>query len=151
MKRFILIINVVIVSCFAMSALSPIKWSASYKMLDEQEGIIILKADIENGWHLYGIELPKGGPKPTTFDFGASVGVKMLGEIKPSAEPIEKLDDIFRLKLCWWDSSVTFMQRFAIEKNNEYKINVEIEYMGCNEHSCLPPSRKKLSLEIKGK
>lgn len=134
-----------------MLALSPIKWAASFEMVNEREGIVVLKADIEDGWHLYGMDLPKGGPQATAFDFGSSVGVKFVGEIKPSANPVEKNDEIYQLKLNWWDSSVTFSRRFVVVENKEHKINIEVVYMGCNDHSCLPPRRDKLSLEIKRK
>lgn len=151
MKKIVIFILLIVSYCNALSALSPIKWTSSVKMIDEQEGIVIIKADIEDGWHLYGMELPKYGPNATEFDFDASVGVTLNGRVIPSVEPIEKNDDIFQMKLKWWDSSVTFMQRFVVTDNEHPKINLEIKYMGCDNKVCLPPSKEKISINIKRK
>ena len=63
---------------------SPIEWRVSVKMTSEKEGTLIMKAIIEPGWHLYGMELPDGGPKPTVFDLSGSQGIQYEGNITPS-------------------------------------------------------------------
>lgn len=57
---------------------NPVKWSQKIGMTSRDEGVMTFTANIENHWHIYGLDLPDGGPRPTKFDFkevaGAEVG-----------------------------------------------------------------------------
>lgn len=148
MKKSLVIIVLTILSAISLSAQNPIKWRSSIKMVSKTEGIVTMKAIIEPGWHLYGIDLPKGGPKATSFDFSSSVGIKLIGNVEPSAKPKVVHDKLFDLKLNWWEESLSFTQRFKLEGKGEAKVNATISYMGCNDETCLPPSTKTINIVV---
>lgn len=127
---------------------SPFGWRANVKMLSATEGEVIVKVTIANGWHLYGMNLPKGGPKSTSFDFSKSTGIKLIGKVLQSATPVSKFDSMFNLKLTYWTGSVTFRQKFKVTKPSVAKIEGVVNYMGCNDYTCSPPSTFKISKPI---
>lgn len=129
---------------------SPIKWRAFVKMTNETEGTVTLKAIIDEGWHLYGTTLPEGGPKATSIDFSESKGVKFLNNFTPSAKPVEKEDEIFGLKLNWWEKGVSFTRKFKLTgKKADAVLKGKVMFMGCNDETCLPPKTQSFNLPVK--
>lgn len=128
------------ISLSAQGPQSPFVWRANVKMLNQTEGELIMKVDIAQGWHLYGTNLPKNGPKPTRFDLSKSTGVKFVGSPKPSVNPVEKFDSMFNLKLNYWTGRVVFRQRFKVTGKQNPKIVGTINYMGCNDETCSAPA-----------
>lgn len=124
-------------------------WTSNVKMTSATEGEIILKVTIANGWHLYGMTLPKGGPKPTVFDFSASKGIKLIGSIKASQKPISKFDTMFNLKLTYWTGTVTFRQKFKVTNATNASAAGAVTYMGCNDNTCSPPAKYTFSKAVK--
>ncbi len=119
----------------------PIKWTEEVKMTSATDGVLTLRAAIDPGWHLYGFDIPDGGPKSTTITLNDVSGVKWIGEPTPSVKPIEKVDMIFHMKLSWWENSVTFTQRFKLDGVSGANITGTISFMGCNDTQCLSPSK----------
>ncbi len=123
--------------------INPISWTSRLEMTSGTEGIIQFKAKIESGWHLYGTRLPEGGPRPTSFNFDTLEGVELIGDPVPSQEPVEKVDMVFHLNLSWWADDVTFTQKFKItDSNGAYKIAGTISFQGCNDSSCMAPTKE---------
>lgn len=131
-----------------MSAQKPIKWRTSVKMTSKTEGVVTMKAIIENGWHLYGTNIPSGGPKATKFDLSQSIGVKFIGGTVPSVTPKNVYDNTFGLNLNWWDKTVIFTQKFKLTGKPNAKIIGSISYMGCNDQTCLPPSSQSINIVV---
>ena len=153
MKRFISLFTILIGALImfgasAQRAESPFAWRANVKMLSATEGEVIVKVTIAQGWHLYGMSLPKGGPKPTKFNFSASSGVKFIGNVTASEKQVTKTDKMFNLTLNYWTDTVTFRQKFKVTNASSAKIEGTVTYMGCNDNSCSPPSTFKISKAV---
>lgn len=147
MKRIFTIIFTLCAICFGLSAqiIQPIKWNSSIEMSTETEGFMTFEAEIENGWHMYGLQLPAGGPRPTQIKFDKAVGVELIGVITPSCQATEATDAVFNLNLAWWDADVSFTQRFKIVDKDGYSIEGTISYQGCNASSCMAPQKETFS------
>lgn len=151
MKRYLLAIiaTLAVISGIQAQILKPVTWSSSVEMNDERNGRLIFKASIDEGWHLYGIDLPEGGPNPTTFTFDKVEGMTLNGDITPSRKPHEQVDMVFHLKLNWWEDKVDFYQDFTLnEPNGAYLLEASVRFQGCNDGSCIPPSTE--SFDFKG-
>lgn len=148
MRKIALFFAIIMLSVVSLSAQKPIKWRSSVKMTSKTEGVVTIKAIIEPGWHLYGTELPSGGPKATKFDFSESKGVKLVGNVVPSVKPKTVYDKSFGMNLCWWEKTLTFTQKFKLAGKGEAKIIGSISYMGCNDQTCLPPSTQSVNLVV---
>ncbi|MDE5982058.1 MAG: protein-disulfide reductase DsbD N-terminal domain-containing protein [Duncaniella sp.] len=152
MKRTLLFLFVTIFMAGIMAAQAPkpITWRMSVKMTDKTNGVVTIKATIEDGWHLYGTSLPSdNGPKPTSINLDSSTGVKWVSDLKPSVAPTEKNDAIFNTTLNWWSGEVTFTRKFKLVKAEGAKVNAAITFMGCNDATCLPPSTVNLSRVVR--
>lgn len=148
MKKALLLFFALMAFTFAMEAQSPIRWRVSVRMTSPTEGEVSIKALISDGWHLYGLSMPEGGPKATKFDFSDSNGIAIDGSIRPSESPIEQMDPLFGKKLSWWDRNVTFTQRFSLKERKESKIKVSIYFMSCNGETCTPPKSETITTTI---
>lgn len=141
-------------SAFAqMPGSEPVRWRLQYKIspTDTTSCTIIIKALVEDGWHLYGTTLPDGGPKPTSFDFSGCTGIKLTGKLTPSKKPVEADDPMFGMKLNWWGSNVDFSIPVKITDPNTARLSVKINYMTCDGNSCRPPKTETLSAPLKFK
>lgn len=151
MRKTLFILCSILLACsFSVSAQgnNPFTWRANVKMTGKTQGEIIVKVDVVPGWHLYGMDLPKGGPKPTVFDFSKSTGVKLVGKVTPNVKPVSKDDKMFNLRLTYWTGSVTFRQKFKVTDSSKAHINGAVTYMGCNDETCAPPSTFKISKPV---
>lgn len=149
MKRILLIFCAIIIAAVSLSAQNAIRWRMTVKMTSDTEGVVTLRALVADGWHLYGTSLPENGPKPTVFSFDGSTGVKFTGTLTPSRKPLTVDDKMFGMKLNWWDANVEFSRNFKLVKKEGAKIVADIDFMGCNDKTCLPPKKQTLTYQFK--
>lgn len=123
--KFFLSFALIVIIGFATSAqiVSPVKWKIDLEKVGDSIGYIVLKATIEDGWHLYSNDLPEGGPIPTTVEWKNLYNVKVVGDLEVSPKPDEEISQIFMLKLGFWSKRAVLKQK--VEFNGEdYKIEV---------------------------
>ena len=154
MKRLLLtaaILLSALASTLSAQMLNPIKWTVSAEMTSSSEGVINYTASIEQGWHLYGTSLPDGGPKATAVSYIRLEGMELIGDLTPSQAPVEKMELPFNLNLNWWEQDVTLSQRFRLKDGSKgYAVEGEITFQGCNDGSCIPPTREPFELISEG-
>ena len=109
---------------------------------------IRLTAQIEDGWHLYSLNLPPDGPNSTVIDFQVPDGVKLDGPLTPSRKPVEKYDDMFSLNLLWWEGDVTFTQKVKISDEKTHTVGIEVSFQGCNDETCIAPKTEYLEVSV---
>lgn len=150
MNRYILTLSVLLLSTFSLFAqnITPIKWSETVEMTSQTEGKIIFDVKIETGWHLYGFNLPEGGPKPTKITFDKVDGVELVGDLTSSEQPVKKFDKTFNLDLTWWDSDLKIEQTFRLSDKAGREITGKIEYQGCNDQSCIAPAKELFAVKV---
>lgn len=148
MKKAVLMLFAIMAISFVSAAQSPVRWRTSVKMTSPTEGEISIKALISEGWHLYALEMPEGGPKPTRFDFSECTGIEIDGDIRPSVAPITQMDPLFGKNLSWWDKNVTFTQQFTLKDRKEARVKISISFMSCNGGTCTPPRTETISTTI---
>ncbi len=114
--------------------LEPIHWSAE---LTEQ-GDYCLVATIDNGWHLYGIDVPDEGPLATSFMLdGKPIEVTVL------TTPLREFDPMFEVELSFFEKEARFsVSASAVAAGSE----LSVRYMACNDESCLAPTTFVFSL-----
>ncbi|MEG1586000.1 MAG: cytochrome c biogenesis protein CcdA [Bacteroidales bacterium] len=145
MKRFFFLFTLLCLALWSYGQIiEPITWSFSTKDLSTTEKELIFKASIENGWHLYGLDLPEGGPIATKFSFNEIKGAKLVGKIRAERTPVFQYDKQFGMELNWFESDITFVQKIQLTEK-KYKINGELRFMGCNDETCLPPTPEEFS------
>lgn len=123
----------------------PVKWKSAIKMTDATNGVVTFTATVDAGWHVYGTQLPVGGPEPTSVHWN-NQGVKLVGGLTPSKAAHKQHDETFDMDLSWWTGSVTLSQKFTVTAK-EYKIEGSIRYMACDDENCTPPKSESFSFK----
>ena len=152
MRQLIISLSIILVAYNAFAQINtPIKWSGRVEMTSSTEGIMFFDVTIDKGWHLYGFNLPEGGPRSTQVKLDNVSGVEYIGQLTPSIAPIEKYDSIFQLNLSWWSENVVFEQKFKMNDEKSRKQDVFIEFQACNDQTCIAPTKEVLSLQLGNK
>lgn len=129
---------------------APVTWRAVARMTSADQGFIRFTATMNEGWHLYGMDMPADGPRATTFNIARVNGLSLLGKPKADREPLKKQDNMFNATLEYWEGKVVFTQKFKLSKKADAIkfIKCSVSYMGCNDQTCLPPATKEFTLKI---
>lgn len=112
----------------------PVQWK--YSITDQNE--IVFTASVEKNWHLYTLDLPSGGPNPTTFIFETVKGAELLGKVTTLTGITTKFDDLFGMDISWYTQNPTFTQQIKVTDPNAFIIEGYIDYMSCDDQSCVP-------------
>ncbi|MDD3322661.1 MAG: cytochrome c biogenesis protein CcdA [Paludibacter sp.] len=127
----------------------PVKWSQELKTTGENSADIILKATIDEGWHMYGLNLPKGGPVPTSIVFENIENAERKGNLQTPSKLLKAYDANFEMELNWYANEAIFIQPITFTDASKVKVKGYVEFMVCNDESCLPPTKNKFSLGVK--
>ena len=124
----------------------PITWQFEHKAISDTTGEILIKATIDDSWHLYSMELPEGGPKPTNIVFDKVENATLIGEISSTSPVVEEYDANFDMTLSWYNNEVTFTQQISYPDASAIYVSGYVEYMACNDKTCLPPTEETFSI-----
>ena len=142
MKKILVLLCLILFGTNARAQIfDPVKWSFEFRDLPSAEKEMVFKAIIEKGWHIYDMNLPAGGPISTSVFFGNLQGAELSGNPIASVAPIELYDKQFEMTLREYANTVSFTQKIKITDFKKFKVSGEIEFMVCNDETCLPPER----------
>ncbi|KUO67034.1 MAG: disulfide bond formation protein DsbD [Lutibacter sp. BRH_c52] len=125
----------------------PVKWSTSAEKISETEYDLIVTATIEAKWHLYSQNVPADGPIPTTFSFKTSPDFKLIGKTTEE-KGVTVHDPVFEMQIKYFENKAKFKQRIKVLSNKSFKIAGTVEFMVCDDASCLPPTEIDLAFLI---
>lgn len=149
MKKLTLFVLMLVVTVGAWAQMvDPVHFTSQLKMTGGDEAEIIFSAKIDKGWHLYSTELGNDGPISATFNINKMEGAKTVGKLMPRGNEISQYDNMFGMKLRFFEGSGSFVQKIKFTAEN-YNIDCYLEYGACNDEMCMPPSQA--SLVKKGK
>ena len=146
-RLFLFIAFAAITLTSSAQILEPVKWAFSAERTSAGEAELIFTATIDNGWYLYSQNIPEGGPVPTGFYFEESSAYQLVGEVV-EPKPIEKFDEIFKMDLRYFDGKPVFRQKIKPLTNASFRVVGYVEFMCCDNTSCLPPTAIDFDLII---
>ncbi|NLZ96160.1 MAG: DUF255 domain-containing protein [Bacteroidales bacterium] len=118
----------------------PTDWK--YSLEDKGNGEIELVASvaIEQGWYIYGTEIPDGGPYPTSLSIDKVEGAVAVGgfEAKDS-KLISGYDAVFEMTIGSYENAAKFVQRFKVTDKAKFVLEGDIRSQACNGSECTPP------------
>lgn len=129
--------------------LEPVRWEFEKEWISGDELLLIAKASIEANWYLYGLEIPEGGPIPTSFHLDDSEHFDLIGDVREVVDPVLKYDPFFDMELPLFSVEAWFSQKVRILTGEEFKITGFVEFMSCDDERCLPPQEKAFQYLIK--
>ncbi|MFO7575805.1 MAG: cytochrome c biogenesis protein CcdA [Bacteroidales bacterium] len=125
----------------------PVSWEFSWEEKDKGEYEVVLRAIIEEKSHIYAMNLPEGGPIPTSVHFEPSSDFSLIGEVYEKGEREDVFDQAFKMDISWFSNEVEFRQR--IKGNSpDFVVKGYVTYMACDDHRCSPPQDREFEIEI---
>ena len=116
----------------------PITWDSHLEQENDSIYKISFTAKLEKGWHLYAQDIGDEGPIATRFTFNSSgTSYELVGETSEPNVPTV-FDDVFEMEIKYFEEEATFYQTIKVLDKNAI-IEVEVEFMVCNDTQCLPP------------
>ena len=148
MRKLILFISFVFfASCASSQVYDPVSWSFSYEKKADKQYELIFTAIIDKEWHIYSMEIPDGGPIPTSFRFDTNPGYRLEGKAFEVNKPYEVLDDAWGFKIGTFSNTAVFRQKItALEPS--VKVTGAVNFMACNNTTCSPPKDVDFAIKI---
>ena len=141
MKKAMSIALLLLVAMFCNAQMAdPVKFTSKLKTDGTANGEIVFSGKIDGGWHVYSTNLGSDGPIEATFHVDKKDGVELVGKLTPRGHEISKMDNMFGMKLRYFENSVQFVQKVKFTKPT-YTIKCYLEYGACNDEMCMPPTQ----------
>ncbi|MBL7802835.1 MAG: thioredoxin family protein [Saprospiraceae bacterium] len=129
-----------LLSTASLLAQNPVKWSFSTKDNGNCQIDLIFTATIDDGWYTYSQFLESDeGPVATSFTYAEGPHYKLVGKAVEGGEKIKVFDKVFGMNLTKFKHKAIFTQRVEV-KDPSKPIEGYLEFMVCNDESCLPPT-----------
>lgn len=128
---------------------NPVKWSWKAEPMGKGEYKLTFTAKIDNKWHTYSQFIGEGGPVPTSFTFDAkNTAVQLVGKTTEAGPKMhEGHDVVFDMKLKYFEDEMVCTQ--IVKVNADTTLKGDIEYMVCDDATCLPPTVVSFSFDLK--
>lgn len=128
--------------------LAPVHWSYAAKRLSATEAVVLVRATIDPGWHIYSQHLKDGGPVKTTFTFDPAKNYAVVGA-PAEPTPISHFEKSFNMQVSYFEKAVVFQQKVKLAGPGPATVKGKVEFMVCNDEKCLPPDEVAFSVPVK--
>ena len=142
MKR-VLTLTTLLITAVITFAQNPVHFTSALKMGKGAEAEIVFTGKIDKGWHVYSTNLGSDGPIEATFHTDKMDGIELVGKLTHRGREISQYDNIFGMKLRYFENSVQFVQKIKFTKPN-FKLDCYLEFGACNDEMCMPPTQVEL-------
>ena len=133
----------------AQDDMNPVRWSSAIE--SDSAGVyrLVFTADIQLPWHMYDLGPYEGGPNPTTFTFSENPAVELLGEMQQLSTPTRVFDPMFEMEIGYFSGVAQFARSVRLKNPDEgTTLHVNVEWMACDDQSCLPPADRDFTLTL---
>lgn len=149
--HYILIATIILIfsgeRAYAQQEAYPVSWTTSVKQIEETRFQITFEAKIDSPWHMYDMGPYKDGPNATLFTFTPSEGITLIGKVKPVTESTKVFDNVFNMNIGYYVRKAVFTQDVEL-KVAKATLKANVEYMVCDDGSCLPPTDNDFSIVL---
>ncbi len=143
MRRYIFLLLSLLA---ALPTFGQVKWGEPTIQKDGEIYTISVSATINEGWHIYDMEEYDFGLTSTSMTLSLPAGIELVGGVDASQQAVRKYDEIFATEIGYFEGQLTLSQQIKITTPVTEKIGVTVEWMSCNDGSCMPP--KDLNFEV---
>lgn len=126
----------------------PVSWSFLARPATDGQVSVELTAQVEEGWHIYATQLDNDlGPIPTSIRFETDDQWTPIGPLS-EPEPEEVFDPNFEMQVRYHSGTPVFVQLFKPSAIGVHPLRGEVEFMVCNEKTCLPPEVVRFTIDV---
>ncbi len=128
----------------------PVTWDFGFEKTGDKQYELIFTASIDEGSHIYSMDIPDGGPIPTTVIIDTVRGFKFDGKPYEVTSPEEIFDEAFGFKIKTFANKAEFRQKISAVSSS-FKVTGVVNYMACNNATCSPPKDVEFEISITDK
>jgi hypothetical protein len=140
---FLTLIYILLSGTWAFSQ-EKIQWSFDFVPYPAS---LQISAKIENGWHLYALDLdPSIGPVPTQIVLEKNKAVQVLNAFEANTKAKQSYDPNFGAEVSYFENSFEARNRIKVKKPTTVK--GELTYMLCDDKRCLPPQTVPFEIKV---
>lgn len=125
----------------------PVTWTFGYEKTGDNSYAIVFTAEIEKGSHIYAMDIPEGGPIPTSFSFNEPADFTLDGKTFEVTQPEELMDEAFGFRIKSFSDVAEFRQLVSSAKPS-FTVSGTVNFMSCNNTTCSPPKDVEFSVSI---
>lgn len=125
---------------------SPVKWSYAIKKITGNDYSLIVRANLQSGWHVYSSEQPREAISTPTKISIDDPQVLKIGPVRELGDKEEQSLPGEHAKQYYFAGKVDFVQLIRL-KNNQKELSGSVTYMICTDQECLP--EKSIPFRIK--
>ena len=122
----------------------PVKFTVTDEKTSDGRLLVRFSGQIEPGWHVYGTDIPEGGPTAATLHVDRVEGLKPDGVLRTTGKVHRAQDPMFDMEVTYMEGKATFEQAFIIT-GAQYSVEGYLTYGACNDENCLPPTNVEFS------
>jgi thiol:disulfide interchange protein len=151
MRKLILIISFILSALYLSAQIyDPVSWDFGFEKKGDRQYELIFTASIDKNSHIYSMDIPAGGPIPTSFRFDTLPGYKLTGNAYEVTKPVEVLDEAFGFKIKTFSTKAEFRQKITAVESS-FTITGTVNFMACNNATCSPPKDVDFAIKIADK
>lgn len=151
MKKSVILFVVLLFSTSLFAQMeSHVSWQFSAKKVAENEYDLVAKASIDEGWHLYGQYFKDGGPIRMAFTFNESKAYQLVGKVLETPKPKEVMDDIFKIKVQYFERNATFTQKIKVLSDKPFTVKGALAGQVCQEDGACMMVNEDFSYKVDG-
>ena len=117
----------------------PVTWHVTTSRTGTNTHQLVIEAYIDEGWVIYGMNTPEGGPEATSFDFEKTESIELLGTTTEKVPAISKFEPLFDTQVLKFSQKATFLQSVN-RHGTENVVKGSVRYMACDGTKCIPPT-----------
>ena len=130
---------------------APVEWSVSTEDRNDGTVRVLFTARIEAPWHIYDLgPYDDMGPNATTVVFEPNESVTLVGGIESLTRPVRVYDSLFALEIGYFEQTARLAQTVRVKAGVKTELKARVEWMACNDESCLPPDEKDFTITLQG-
>ena len=129
----------------------PVIWSYTAKKTADKTYELHITASINANWHLYGQGAGTGLEPTTIFTFTKNPLLSFDDNVKEVGKMEKYYDKNFKSELRYYTNKVDFIQKIKIKTAVTTVVKATVNYVVCNDRSCLPPKNVPFTINISGK
>ena len=120
--------------------LDPVTWNFEVLSKGKGEYELVMRAVLEEHWHLYTQTVPESdnSPLPTVFTFTDKDGTEFIGKVS-EGKSVTAFEPVLGMELSYFAGEARFTQRIRHTGQKGAIVRGNVEFMTCDDKRCLPP------------
>jgi thiol:disulfide interchange protein len=146
-KTSLFILFIFFIAHLSAQIYDPVSWDFKAEKTGDKQYELVFSATINKDSHIYSMDIPEGGPIPTSFRIDTLPGFRLVGKTYEVIKPVEMMDEAFGFKIKTFSNKAEFRQKIsAIESS--FTVTGAVNFMACNNLTCSPPKDVDFGIRI---